>query len=110
MDKLLSREYDKFTGMTEEMWHNEAEGTITFRRLQDVEFTLDMNKALRNESGKGFSDVTGGAYHKARIPFAIVEKWLRDGKIDWFNSTDKERRAVLNDPAHSKLLVKEGRM
>jgi len=110
MDRLIATDYDPFTGMTEETWFNQEEGTVTLRRLQDVEHTLAMNKALKNEAGKGFSNVSGGAFHKARIPFAIVEKWLRDGKIDWFNSTDKERRAILNDPDHSKLLVKEGRM
>ena len=110
MDKLLAREYDKFTGITEETWYNEDEGTVTLRRLQDVEHTLALNKIQRNESGKGFSQYKNGFYHKARIPFMVVEKWLREDGFDWYNSTRNEKKAVLNNPDNAHLLVKEGTM
>jgi hypothetical protein len=110
MYKLLARDYDEFTGITEETWYDETAGTVTLRRLQDVEHTLAMNKVKRNETGKGFRDVKGGAYHKARIPFMVVEKWLREEGFDWFNSSTKEKRAKLNDPDNADLLVREGRV
>ena len=108
--KLIAKDYDQFTGMTEETWYDEAEGTITLRRLQDVEHTLAMNKVMHNEhtaKKPTYSDSTG-LHQVARIPFAVVEKWLREDGFDWFNSTDKERKAKLNDRDNSKLLVRPG--
>ena len=110
--QLLLREYDKFTGITEESWYNEIEGTLTLRRLQDVEHTLAMNKVMKNSHvGKkaSYSD-SDGLHHVARIPFMIVEKWLREDGFDWYNSTDKERRAKLNDADNGKLLVRPGKL
>jgi hypothetical protein len=57
----------------------------------------------------GYADSEGGAHHVARIPFTIVEKWRKEG-FDWFKSTDKERRARLNDPDNRYLLVRPGRL
>lgn len=110
--KLIATDYDQFTGMTEETWYDEAEGTITLRRLQDVEHTLAMNKALFNEhtSKKPIYTQSDGLHHVARIPFAIVEKWLREDGFDWFKSSDKERKAKLNDRDNSKLLVRPGHL
>lgn len=111
MKKLIAKTYDQFTGMTEETWYDEAEGTVTLRRLQDVEHTLAMNKVMKNSHGNvGYSDSKTGNHHVARIPFAIVEKWLREDGFDWFNSTDKERRSKLNDRDHQHLLVRPGRL
>ena len=110
--KLLERTYDQFTGITEESWYDEVAGTLTLRRLQDVEHTLAMNKVMFNAhtAKKANYQDSGGNHHVARIPFMIVEKWLRDGTIDWYNSTDKERKAVLNDRDNSKLLVRPGKL
>ena len=112
MRRLVHTSYDRFTGITDETWYDEMAGTITLRRLQDVEHTLAMNKVMKNSHmGKKpqYSD-SNGIHEVARIPLVIVEKWMRDGKIDWFNSTDKERRAILNDRDHSKLLVRPGKL
>jgi hypothetical protein len=112
-NKLLARDYDQFTGITEETWYDEDAGTITLRRLQDVEHTLAMNKVMNNmhtSKKPSFNDVKGGAYHKARIPFMVVEKWMREEGFNWFKSTDKERRAKLNDSENSKLLVRPGKL
>lgn len=111
-DKLLKSDYDPILGITEETWYNEHEGTITLRRLQDVEHTLAMNKVMKNahtSKKPSYSD-SNGVHHVARIPFAIVEKWLREDGFDWFNSSDKERRAILNNPDNSKLLVRPGKL
>jgi hypothetical protein len=108
--KLISREYDEHTGITEEYWYDEAEKRIRIVRLQDVEDQLDFNKQAFNSMGnKGYSDSQGGAHHVARIPFTIIEKWRSEG-FDWFKSTDKERRKRLNDPDNRYLLVRPGRL
>ena len=110
--KLINRDYDQFTGITEESWYDEVAGTLTLRRLQDVEHTLAVNKMQFNDhAGKKptFTDVDG-LYHKARIPFIVVEKWLREDGFDWFNSSTKDKRAKLNDNDNQKLLVRPGKL
>ncbi len=108
--KLIDKQYDRFTGITEETWYDEAAGTVTLRRLQDVEHTLAMNKVMKNAhtSKKPKYSDSNGVHHVARIPFMVVEKWLREDGFDWFNSSDKERRAKLNNPDNAKLLVRPG--
>ena len=108
--KLIDSKYDKFTGITEQTWYNAAEGTVTLRRLQDVEHTLAMNKVMKNQSaGPGYAK-SNGFHEVARIPVYIVEKWMKEDGFNWFDSTDKERKAKLNDRDNSKLLVREGKL
>lgn len=98
--------------MTEETWYDEDAGTITLRRLQDVEHTLAMNKALFNEhtAKKASYADSKGFHHVARIPFAIVEKWLREDGFDFVNATDKQKKDKLNDRDFRKLLVRPGKL
>lgn len=106
--KLIKRDYDQRTGVTEEFWY--GDGKVTVRRLQDVEDQLDYNKQCYNSHGnKSYSDSRNGAHHVARIPLVVIEKWKEQG-FDWFNSTDKERRAKLNDPDNKFLLVRPGKL
>lgn len=108
--KLIKSDYDPATGFTEEFWYDDVLNRVTIRRLQDIEDQLDFNKQCYNShSGKGYSDSQGGAHHVARIPLVVIEKWRTEG-FDWFNSTDKERRAKLNDPDNKFLLVRPGRL
>lgn len=109
--KLLSREYDPRTGVTEEYWYDASIDQVRFRKLQDVTDQIDFNKQCYNSHGNGgYKDSRGGAHHVARIPFVILEKWKKEEGFDWFNSTDKERRAKLNDPDNRFLLVRPGRL
>lgn len=108
---LMSREYDPHTGITEEFWYDVVTNKMTIRRLQDVEGTLANNKEEFNNHGNiSYSDSTDGAHRVAHIPFVILEKWLREDGFDWFSSTDKERRAKLNNPDNKKLLVRPGKL
>jgi len=111
--KLLKRDYDPHLGITEESWYDEMAGTLTLKRFQDVEHTLAMNKLQFNDhAGKkpNFQDVKHGMFHKARIPFILVEKWLREDGFDWFNSSNADKRKKLNDNENSKLLVRPGKL
>jgi hypothetical protein len=108
--KLVRREYDPDTGITEEAWY--GDGKLTLRRLQDVEFTLADNKAMFNmHSNKkpAYADSVG-MHRVARIPFIVIEKWMREDGFNWYNSSDKERRARLNDSDYGKLLVRPGKL
>lgn len=112
MQRRIAVEYDKFTGITEETFYDEDTKKLTLRRSQDVEHTLALNKVMFNthtSKKPSYQDSTGGAHHVARIPFMVIEKWMREG-FDWYKSTDKERRAKLNNSDFSKLLVRPGRL
>ena len=113
--KLVRRDYDPETGVTEEFWYEETPGNaknkIHMRRLQDVEGVLKDNKQefnLHTAKKAVYGDSKG--FHKiATIPLVRIEQWMEEG-FDWFNSTDKERRAKLNSRDNQKLLVRPGRL
>jgi len=114
--KLVKTDYDKVGGITEEFWYADnriqgGPGRITIRRFQDVDDILDLNKAAFNShTGKKpqYGD-SNGNHHVATIPNILIEKWMKEG-FNWFASTDKERKAKLNDPDNRKLLVRPGRL
>jgi hypothetical protein len=114
MARLIKSDYDPLTGFTEEFWYEEpvilgGPGRVTIRRLQDVEGTLALNREQLNMAPKGYSDVKEGLYHKARIPLVKVEQWMREG-FNWFEASDNEKRAKLNERDNSKLLVRSGKI
>jgi len=108
--KKIHSDYDPDTGITEESWYDEMEGTLTLRRLQDVEATLGQNKSIYNMyTGKKPTYADSDGMHKvAHIPFMVIEKWLREDGFDWYKSSDTERRAYIN--ANPKLKVRPGKL
>lgn len=105
--KLISSQYDQATGMTEEHWFDEDTNRLTIRRLQDVEETLNVNQRQFNDATEKHGD---GIELVARIPMVLVEKLQRDKGLNWFKSTDAERRRLLNDPDYKKLRTRPGRL
>jgi hypothetical protein len=113
--KLIKRDYEAITGITEETWYDEQTRKLTLKRFQDVEHTLAMNKVLFNEHRSKkptFTDVgkDNGMYLKARIPFMIIEKWLREDGFNWYKATPEERKRKLNSNENQKLLTRPGRL
>jgi hypothetical protein len=111
--RLIQESYDTSTGFTDQYFYDDQTNKLTIRRLQDVEDTLAENVRIYNtHNGKEnmrYKD-SDGLHHVAHIPFAIIEKWLREDGFNWFRSTDKERRAKLNHPDNRKLLMRPGRL
>lgn len=114
--KLMSSTYDPQTGFTEETWVAPPKVPggpmrVTIRRLQDVDACLDgNNREFNSFSGKkpSYSDSCG--IHKvATIPLGLIEKWHKEG-FNWYNSTDKERKARLNSREYRKLLTRPGKL
>lgn len=99
MSHIKSIVFDPFTQIMEKTSFNEQTGEVESSRFQDVEPILDFNKHARNHVNTGAFG-NANVHHVARIPLIVIEKWKRDGVIDWFNSTDAQRRKVLNDPAN----------
>jgi hypothetical protein len=114
--KLVAQHYDPITGFTEEMWYAEptvkgGPGRVTIRRLQDVEHQLALNKIQFNshtEKKASYGD-SDGLHKVATIPLGLIEQWMKEG-MNWFDSTQKERAAKLNDRDNSKLLVRPGKI
>lgn len=108
--RLTATEFDPATGIRENFYFDDATGKVHIQRVQDVEHNLARNRAEFNAHSKAsYGDSKGGAHLVARIPLVVIEKWKEQG-FDWFNSTDKERRAMLNKPEHRQLLVRPGRL
>jgi hypothetical protein len=109
--RLLERDYDPTSGITEETWYDDHTGRVTLRRLQDVDSQLEENRELYNMHNRPiYTDSKGGAHKVATIPRLVIEEWKRTIGFDWFHSTDKERRAILNKPENRKYLVRPGRL
>jgi hypothetical protein len=101
--------WDEISQIREILHTDENSNQVVVERTQDVEPILDYNKAMRNHelTGRHKSEVMN---HVARIPLVVVEKWRNEGVIDWFNSTDAERRRVLNDPANAMFRTRASKL
>lgn len=107
MSHLKGVSFDEFSQIREEFHYDDIDQKVITRRFQDVEPILDFNKEARNHVNTGrMSEV----HHVARIPLIVIEKWKNEGVIDWFNSTDAERRRVLNDPANAMFRTRKSRL
>ena len=114
--RLIHEDYDPFTGITEQFfWEDpvvpDGPGKFKIRRLQDVDHILALNKIMYNEhsSKKANYNDSNGLHLVAQIPLILIEQWMSEG-FDWFNSTDAERKAKLNNRDNSKLLVRPGKL
>lgn len=113
---LVHSEYDKDTGITEEIWFHEGVGgendKITIRRLQDVDHILKVNSQQFNEhtSKKACFRDSDGLHQVARIPMILIEQWKREKGIDWFHCSDKDKKRILNDNSFSKLRTRPGKL
>lgn len=113
--KLVRSEYDPETGMTEEFWYEETPGNqknrIHIRKLQDVEDILNINKEQFNSHSSKMPNYgdSGGNHQVARIPLVLIDQWMSEG-FNWYRSTDKERKAKLNNIDYRKLLVRPGKL
>jgi hypothetical protein len=107
--KLIKRDYDPVTGITEEFWFNDLTDEVTIRKLQDVEHQINANKDMFNQHNRvGYGD-SNGAHLAARIPLTVVALWKEQG-FDWFKSTDRERRAWLDKDENAVFKVRPGKL
>lgn len=67
---------------------------VTEQLVQNVDPVLEINKNLRNE---GY-DKKANIRKIAEIPMALIEEWKNLYGFDWFNATQAERAAILNNP------------
>ena len=101
---LVASDYDEFTGITEEFWHDPVARTVTIRRLMDVKPVVKRIEAIRESNPTHFHN-DDGAYKSAMIHPIAIENWKREKGFDWFNSSSSEKKQWLNrsENAHWKL-------
>lgn len=108
---LIKREINPHIGGLEEFWHDSETGQVVIKKVADVEKTMDMVKEMHNShagSRPNYSD-SQGAHLVARIPLVVVDLWKEQG-FDWFQSTDKERRAWLDRPENAVFKTRPGKL
>lgn len=108
--KLVRRELDPITGILEEFWYDELTGKRTINKVSDIQKITDMVKEIHNQHTgcPNYSD-SQGQHLVARIPLIVVDLWKEQG-FDWFQSTDKERRAWLDKPENAVFKTRPGKL
>ena len=110
MKKLLGKEYNPVTGITDIFWQRE-DGKITMQRYQDAEPMFEQNRREYNSiSSKGRLSRPGLGRKVASIPMGLVEQIRMETGIDILTCSRKERLAILNDPKYSKVRTAPGRL
>lgn len=108
--KLVRRELDPISGTLEEFWYDELTGKCTVNKVCDIQKITDMVKEMHNQhSGRPNYSDSKGQHLVARIPLIVVDLWKEQG-FDWFQSTDKERRAWLDKPENAVFKTRPGKL
>jgi hypothetical protein len=109
---LLSSEYNPNTGLTEEYWHDPAQGTITIKAYQDCEAH---NKACRNEfngySSKGHHNFNEGIGRRvASVTPAQVAAIKKETGVNLMTATNEQVRSILNNRDYFCIRTAPGRV
>lgn len=107
--QLVRRERDPVTGILEEFWYDHETDRVTIRKLADVENITSMTKEMHNQFTRPDYSDSNGQHLVARIPLVVVELWKEQG-FDWFQSTDKERRAWLDKEENAVFKTRPGKL
>lgn len=97
-------EYDPLTQITTTFDYDPHNDTAIVGREQDVSWILETNKAMQNEPDTWKQGVKNGWAHYAQVPNIIIEKWLTEHGVDFFNRDhQKAVFRLLNDPQYRYL-------
>lgn len=80
----------------------------TFERIQDCTPIIDDAKARHNQGMHGTSEVK----HAARIPMVVIEKYLNENKISFYEFINNQEhiRRMVNNPDNSLFRIWPGRV
>lgn len=93
----------------ETIYHSgNGDGSITIERKQDCQPVLDSIKLIKDTTDG--RSISGELYHVARIPYAIIEKYLNEAGVTWadFQRDDVHITRLMNDSDYKHLRVWEG--
>ena len=106
---LVSKDYDSFTGITEEFWFDDVANTVTIRRLMDVDDAAIAALKAREANPTHFRN-DDGMYKSASIPQIVMENWKTEKGFDWFKSTSNEKKKWLNKPENAHWKLRKGKI
>ena len=108
--RLIRREPNLTQGGIEEFWYDDETGKTIIKKVADVQSITDMAKEMHNQhTGRPNYSDSQGQHLVARIPLIVVDMWKEQG-FDWFQSTDKERRAWLDRPENAVFKTRPGKL
>lgn len=108
--QLVRVERDPVTGVIEEFWYDHELDRVTKVRKSDIQAITDMTKEMHNQhTGRPNYSDSKGQHLVARIPLIVIDLWREQG-FDWFQTTDKERRAWLDKPENAVFKTRPGKL
>ena len=89
-----------------------SDGKAFIEKVQDVEPTLELNKALQTYEGKLPMEQGQGAFRRVgHIPNVIIEKWKNELGVDAMDPADWPKvKKLLNDPDWKYLRSSDGKI
>lgn len=108
--QLVRVECDPLTGAIEQFWYDHDTDQIHIVKCHDIESITKMIAEMRSQHGTrpDYSN-TDGQFLVARIPLIVIDLWKEQG-FDWFQTTDKERRAWLDKPENDVFKTRPGKL
>lgn len=107
--RLIRRERNLTQGGIEEFWYDDVLGRVVIKKVADVQGITDMAKEMHNQHSRPNYSDSEGQHLVARIPLIVIDMWKEQG-FDWFNTTDKERRAWLDKPENEVFKTRPGKL
>jgi hypothetical protein len=107
--RLLSS--DPLTGIKTYHHYDYQSDVTTIESVQNIEPILTMNKEAAKEADYQGNGIKSGWWHAGTIPNIIIEKWLNEDGIDFFNRDHwKAVKAKLNSPEWRYLRTGRGKL
>lgn len=108
--QLIRVERDTVTGVIEEFWYDHDTDRVHIKKSQDIESITKMIAEMRSQqSARPSYSNTDGQFLVARIPLVVIDLWKSQG-FDWYQSTDKERRAWLDKSENDVFKTRPGKL
>lgn len=108
--QLVRVERDPLTGAIEQFWYDHDTDRVHIVKSHDIEAITKMIAEMRaQQSTRPDYSNTDGQFLVARIPLVVIDLWKEQG-FDWFQSTDKERRAWLDKPENDVFKTRPGKL
>ena len=107
MKRLLS--HDPLTGITEIFHHDPITDESIIETVQDVEPSLELAKAMRNDEDYSKDGIKRDWWHIAHIPDSIILKMLYEDGVNIYDKNDWAAVGRLLNDKYSLFKTTDGR-
>lgn len=102
--------YDELSGIHSFHHYDHQTKMTTIESVQNVEPIIERNKELAKTDHQKIG-IKNCWWHTASVPNIIIEKWMREDGIDFFNKDHwKAIKRKLNDPEWAYLRTGRGKL